>query len=219
MVKTDEQVVKIRDYARRYSDFASDTMIPESIFVKNLLLVDQFRFVPGPVVECGTWKGGMIAGIATVLGPERSYHLFDSYMGLPLAQDIDGPLARQWQADTSGPQYYDNCRASEADARVAMERSGASDWHVVAGWFEDTLRLPAVPEDIAVLRLDADWYESTMTCLDALFPRVTRHGIVIVDDYHVYDGCSRAVHDYLSSCRSDARISQFMDTVTYIQKR
>ena len=58
-----------------------------------------------------------------------------------------------------------------------------------------------------------------MVCLEALFPRVAQHGIVILDDYHVYDGCARAVHDYLSRHKSDSRISQFMDTVSYIQKR
>jgi O-methyltransferase len=215
----DELAAKERQYALYHTEFAEYTMVPEALYVKNLLLVDQFAFVSGPVVECGTWKGGMIAGIAKALGPGRSYHLFDSYQGLPPAKEIDGPAALRWQADTAGPQYYDNCTASEADARAAMRMSGASDWDVVPGWFEDTLRTSPLPEGIAILRLDGDWYDSTMTCLDALFPRVARQGIVIIDDYHVYDGCSAAVHDYLSSHNSDARISQFMNAVAYIQKR
>ncbi len=194
-------------------------MVPEDIYIKNLKLAELFNFAPGAVVECGTWKGGMIAGIAKTLGPARSYFLFDSYQGLPPAKEIDGEAARNWQNDTTGPQYHDNCTASEDDARAAMERSGATDWKIVPGWFEDTLKSPSVPDEIAILRLDGDWYDSTMTCLEALFPRVSENGIVIFDDYYFWDGCSRAVHDYLSAQKSSARISQFADTVAYILKR
>jgi O-methyltransferase len=194
-------------------------MVPESWYVRNLLLVDQFRFVPGAVVECGTWKGGMIAGIAKTLGPTRRYHLFDSYQGLPPAGERDGLLACRWQADGTGPNYHDNCTASESDARAAMRLSGAAAWSITAGWFDDTLPGLALPESIAILRLDGDWYDSTLTCLEALFPQVAHNGIVIIDDYYIWDGCARAVHDYLSAHDSDARVSQFMDTVAYIQKK
>ena len=166
-----------KDYAGCYCLFQGHTMVPEDIYIKNLMLVDLFSFAPGSVVECGTWKGGMIAGIAKTLGPDRSYYLFDSYQGLPAAKDIDGAAAKQWQNDRTGPQYHDNCTASEDDSRAAMTLAGVSDWHVIPGWFEDTLKGPGLPEEIAILRLDGDWYDSTMTCLEALFPRVA-NGIV-----------------------------------------
>jgi O-methyltransferase len=206
-------------FVETYDALAAYTMVPRGTYLKNLLLVDQFRFVAGAVVECGTWKGGMIAGIATTLGPERSYHLFDSYQGLPPAKEIDGPAAQRWQADTDGAQYHDNCTASAEDARAAMRLSGATDVHIVPGWFEETLAAPDLPEPIAILRLDGDWYDSTMTCLEALFPRVVQGGIVILDDYYYWDGCSRAVHDYLSRHQSVSRISQFRDEVVYLHKR
>lgn len=194
-------------------------MVPESWYVRNLLLVDQFRFVPGAVVECGTWKGGMIAGIAKTLGPGHRYLLFDSYQGLPPAGERDGALARRWQEDGTGPNYHDNCTASESEARAAMVLSGAADWSITAGWFADTLPGVDIPEGIAILRLDGDWYDSTLTCLEALFPLVAHNGIVIIDDYYIWDGCARAVHEYLAAHDSDARISQFMNTVAYIQKK
>jgi O-methyltransferase len=199
--------------------FKGHTMIPKDIFIKNLLLVDLFRFVQGPVVECGTWKGGMIAGIAKTLGPSRTYYLFDSYQGMPAPGGIDATTAMEWQTNTTGPEYHDNCTASEDDARDAMKMSGASDWLITAGWFEDTLQSVSVSSEIAILRLDADWYEATMTCLEALFPHMAQNGIVIIDDYYVFEGCSRAVHDYLSAQKADSRMSQFKDSVAYILKR
>ena len=49
-----------------------------------------------------------------------------------------------------------------------------------------------------MLRLDGDWYDSTMQCLEALVPLVAEGGTIIIDDYYAWDGCARAVHDYLS---------------------
>ena len=57
-----------------------------------------------------------------------------------------------------------------------------------------------------------------MTCLEALFPLVTQGGLVIIDDYYTWDGCAKAVHDYLSSIKSACRIRQFMNDVAYITK-
>ena len=79
--------------------------------------------VEGIVVECGVWRGGAIASIAEVLGPDRHYFLFDSFEGLPPADDIDGESAAAWQADTSSPDYHDNCSAEERWAREAMARA------------------------------------------------------------------------------------------------
>jgi O-methyltransferase len=170
-------------------------MIAEAVYFDNLHLAARVAGIPGCIVECGTWRGGMLAGIAEVLGSERRYYLCDSFQGLPLAQEIDGPAARAWQADTAGPWYYDNCTASEEDARSAMSMSRAKDYKIVKGWFEQTL--PAFPpESIALLRLDADWYESTKCILENLADRVVRGGLIIVDDYYTWEGCTLAVNEF-----------------------
>jgi O-methyltransferase len=78
----------------------------------------------------------------------------------------------------------------------------------VKGWFESTLPAFVPPCPIAVLRLDGDWYESTMTALESLFKHLSRDGIVILDDYYAWEGCSRAVHDFLSRHQSNARLTQ-----------
>jgi O-methyltransferase len=63
------------------------------------------------------------------------------------------------------------------------------------GWFKDTL--PQAPiERLAVARLDGDMYESTMTAIEALYPKVQPGGFVIVDDYGAVPACKRAIEDY-----------------------
>ena len=149
----------------------------------------------------------MIAGIASLLGPGREYHLFDSFEGLPEAGEQDGAAARSWQAQAQNASHHFNCRAAESDAAEAMTRAGIKTPRIVKGWFSDTLPRAAFPGGIALLRMDADWYDSTIQVLDALFSQINEGGVVLVDDYYLWDGCSRAIHDYLSRTQARERIN------------
>ena len=186
-------------------------MIPERTYRANLRLASVAGRVDGCVVECGTWRGGMIAGIADVLGPERRYFLYDSYEGLPPAGKDDGEGAVYWQSNTTSPTYYDNCTASEDEARTAMSRSAARDYQIVKGWFEQTLPVAGPTEPIALLRMDADWYESTVSILDNLASRVVPGGMIIVDDYYVWEGCTKAVNEYAARNNWQIRESRYAE--------
>jgi hypothetical protein len=173
-------------------------MIAESAYIRNLELAESIRDVPGCIVECGVWKGGMSAGLANILGDDRAYYLFDSFAGLPAVQEIDGKAAIEWQRNKEDPRYLENCSVGSEYAEEAMRLAGVRDVHLCQGWFQETLPAFTPPAGIALLRLDADWYLSTSLCLDYLFDRVSRDGLIIIDDYYTWDGCSRAVHDFLS---------------------
>lgn len=205
-------------FHKTYQMLSGYTMIPRRLYVSNLKLARSAAAVPGAIVECGTWKGGMIAGIARVLGKDRDYFLFDSFAGLPEVEPIDGPAAKAWQTDTSAPIYYDNCTASVDDAVKAMSIAHAPHATVVKGWFEESLPKAKFPHGIALLRMDGDWYKSTYQILESLFPAVNENGLIVIDDYHTWDGCSKAVHDYLSQHGRPERISTYRD-ICYIRKR
>ena len=194
-----------------FASYRNATMCTPEVFAMNIKLAEHVAMLPGHVVECGTWRGGMIAAIAETLGPERHYVLCDSFQGLPPAQRIDGPDALAWQQNSR-----DNCRATADEARETMRFAGVTSYQVVEGWFHETLpRLDAHP--IALLRLDADWYESTLCCLENLWDRVVNGGIVVLDDYFVWDGCPRAVHEFLSHRSLAERVRQRGD-VAYLEK-
>jgi len=193
-------------------------MVPSCLFSANLELSSRVRGVSGCVVECGVWRGGMAAGIAAVLGTGRRYYLCDSFEGLPAANNVDGEAALSWQRDTASPNYYDNCSADEHYAREAMALAGIRSFELVKGWFNETLPSLELADSIALLRLDGDWYESTTACLDALFNKVVTGGLIIIDDYYQWDGCSRAVHDFLSRHSAVERI-QDQGGICFIEKR
>ena len=74
-------------------------------------------------------------------------------------------------------------------------------------------------EQIAILRLDSDWYASTWDCMVNLYAKVAPGGIIIFDDYHAFDGCSRAVHDFLSKNSLPVRLSNGYSRVAYLVKK
>lgn len=201
-------------YGSVYARLANHTRLPEELFYANLSLVSTVRSLPGSVVECGVWRGGMSAGMACVLGPERNYYLFDSFEGLPDATALDGQKALDWQRDNA----LDRCRTEEAHAHEAMELAGSKSYRVIKGWFNKTLPAFRAEPGISVLRLDADWYSSTAECLNHLYRQVIPKGLIILDDYYAWDGCARALHDFLSVNKLRDRIQQHEGLVCFLTK-
>ncbi len=170
----------------------------------------------GDFVECGTWMGG--ASFAMLLAQRRLYGkiikpvwMFDSFQGLPPADERDGPLALKYQCEIHAPEYFDNCRAPLQKVLQAVESFGLGPQEaiVVPGWFNNTLpthKGELAKRGLAVLRIDCDWYAPVFYVLQELTPFVPEEGAIILDDYYAYDGCARATHDFLSQNHLSWRI-------------
>jgi O-methyltransferase len=210
---------KNQNYRRIHQEFREYSMIPQKYYINNLILADIYRKVDGAVVECGVWRGGMIAGIAKLFSDNRDYYLFDSFEGLPPAKDIDGQDVIRRQNNKNDPKHHGNYKAEIEFAEQAMKVSGIKNYHLRKGWFKDTLPEFKPSAKIAILRLDGDLYESTMDCLNHLYPLLADDGIIIIDDYYYWEGCTRAVHEYLSKYQSVSCIKQFDNSICYITKK
>jgi hypothetical protein len=167
--------------------------------------------VPGAIVECGVWKGGsMMAAALTLLrldAADRDLYLFDTFAGMPppTAEDkfsaYDGysPM-RHWRRRQreDGANAWHYVAADEVRAALLSTGYPAERLHLVEGRVEDTLPEHA-PAEIAVLRLDTDWYAGTRHELEQLYPRLSPGGALILDDYGHYEGARRAVDEYLDA--------------------
>lgn len=193
------------------------TMIDSTLFADNLALAAGIDQLPGDIVECGVWRGGMIAGFAFQSKVKRNYFLFDSFEGLPAPKEMDGQMAFDWVAGGNPSTFHNNCTAEIGFAKDIMAKTGKPHT-IVKGWFENTIPDYHFPNEISLLRLDGDWYDSTIVCLKHLYQKVITGGLVVIDDYYTWDGCSRAVHDYLSSINSASRITRTKNGVAYIIK-
>lgn len=201
-----------------YTKYASHTMIPKETFIANLELIARHAPNTHCYVECGVWRGGMTAAAAELIGDACVFHLCDSFEGLPEVQPEDGKAAQEWQSNTESPFYYENCKAEQAHAEKVMQLSGVAEYHLHKGWFADTLPKIAPSLTIDILRLDADWYASTIEILQHLYPKVVQGGLVLIDDYTTWEGCSKAIHAYLASIQSVSVLRQYNNCVTYLIK-
>lgn len=206
-----------RKFEKIYNKYSDVTMIPKADYVSNLEIVSRFLNVEGPIVECGTWRGGMVSGISEILGENRKYYLCDSFEGLPEPTEKDGKKAFEYSDQKDSPVYYDNCKAEIKEAQATVKRSRIKKVEFVKGWFNETLKDVKFEEEIALLRMDADWYDSTMSILDNLYSKLKPGGLIIIDDYFYWEGCTKAVHDFLAREQLADRI-QSHKRVCYIVK-
>jgi O-methyltransferase len=218
-VRSGLRELRYRNLYRKYRDA---TMIHRSAFTTNLHLAEaslRRQKSTAAIVECGTWRGGMSAALIEIGGPERDYFFFDSFEGLPPPGPQDGQRAARWSEESEPEWYFNNNSASleEFQATLGRVHPIAPKIHVHKGWFETTLaRFKSPP--IGVLRLDGDWYASTLTCLTHLWDQVVENGIVLIDDYYAWQGCRMAVHDFLVQRKLTVAIRQGRDEVAYIIK-
>lgn len=98
-----------------------------------------------------------------------------------------------------------------------MKAAQAQAVYITKGWSNYTIPTFTPNEPIAILRLDGDWYESIMICLVHLFDKVAPGGVIILDDYHAWDGYRKATHDFLSQRSAVERI-RCLGSVCYIIK-
>lgn len=156
------------------------------------------RNVPGDLIETGVWRGGaaiFMRAVLKVLGDkERTVWLADSFAGLP------PPSPDLYPADKDANFHLSNdvLGVSLDEVKGNFERYGLLDDRVqfLKGWFKDTL--PTAPiEKLSILRLDGDLYESTMTALESLYPKLSVGGYAIIDDYApAVPCCVQAVDDF-----------------------
>jgi len=193
-------------------------MVPPKPFVDNLQLVEKFKnkLPEGDIVECGVWKGGAAAALYEILSSDRKVHLFDSFEGLPEVNEKDGVWAKKWQTEKD-LWYMDNCAIDENYAKQAMKIASCSNYKIYKGWFEKTLK-EFDGEKIAILRIDGDWYDSVWDVFVQLYDKVEKGGLIIIDDFYAWEGCTRAVYDYLSSRTIVDRIRSTEHDVAYIIK-
>ena len=161
--------------------------------------------IPGDFVECGVWKGG--SSMAAALTYQRTgrtpdLYLYDTYEGMsaPTEDDIDastGATAEDLLNQASKDELVwcysslDEVKGNIGSTGYPMDRV-----HMIKGKVEDTIP-GTIPEQIAILRLDTDFYESTRHELVHLYPRLSHGGVLIIDDYGHWLGARKAVDEYI----------------------
>lgn len=161
--------------------------------------------IPGDLVECGCALGGVAIFMRLLVqrwNMSRTIHLFDTFVGAPIgSRDIvHGGKELVWS------QAVENHRAG-TEQNIVDATGGLEGFRIMEGFVEETLPKTSLPE-LALLRLDTDFYESTKVELECLYPKLIRGGVFIVDDYGYFQGARRATDEYLAAIRPTPLINR-----------
>lgn len=189
--------------------------------VYTLAMEVEEKKMSGAFVEAGTWKGGcsaIMGAMAERYKSGRKTWYLDSFEGMP-----ETPSDK----DTDNPEEImgDVLRAAQADVEELIFTKlhlPKENNIIVKGWFQDTF--PKVKKDIgpiAILRLDADWYEATIYCLRELYDQIVPGGYVIFDDFARWEGCRLAMKEFAAERNINPKfqfIGNYGGRVMYFKK-
>ncbi len=151
--------------------------------------------IDGSFVECGVMNGGSAGIIASVAKHNRNRHiwLFDSWEGQPEPTEYDVSSGKQAKKGVF-------LGSEEKVRQLIFRKLGLNNnrVHLVKGWFNDTI--PSQEKKIgkiALLHIDCDWYKSVKFCLEKLYNNVVKDGFIIIDDYECWEGCKKAVDEFI----------------------
>lgn len=209
----------------RYDRDAFQWRIPECCIPHTVLMERRFdrleelivdvveRSVPGDLIEAGAWRGGAtiyMRGLLRALSvPDRIVWVADSFEGIPHSVRKERDVVDDWK---------DRWIASYESVRATFARYGLLDAQVrfIKGRFGRSL-CEAPLTELAIVRIDADSYESTLAALEELYPKISVGGYVYVDDWHL-TGCREAVHKYRDEHGIDEPIDEHVDAVWRVEK-
>lgn len=228
-------LVKINKAAKLPSDFEAGhvttvnkvqpyTMTsPERIFgLKEAVKYIVRHNIPGDIVECGVWKGGSMLAVADTLMDEndssRILYLYDTFEGMsePTAEDIahdnqDAALLLEKDKNKEQNLVWAYSTLDTVKQTMALSKYPSNNIKYIKGKVEATIP-QTVPNSIALLRLDTDWYESTKHELEHLFPLLSPGGILIIDDYGYWKGARKAVDEYFAANNIRIYLARMDDT-------
>ncbi len=167
--------------------------------------------IPGAFVECGVWRGGsslaMVRTLLEVGVTDRDVWMYDTFESMPDPDEVDvdvhGVPAAVYHQMLERGEDYDHATYDYlpfAEVRALLLRTGYPEerLHFVQGLVEDTIPGRA-PAQVALLRLDTDYYSSTTHELTHLYPRVPSGGVLLIDDYGHFEGCRKAVDEHFGA--------------------
>jgi len=191
----------------RVQDYTMTTLERVNALVEAIKYIEKNN-IAGSLVECGVWKGGSIMAMALTLkelgNTTRDIYLYDTFEGMnaPTKEDVllNGESAEVKFSKTKisdDSSTWCMCPIEKVKKNVLSTGYPEDKIHFIKGTVETTI--PSIlPDKIALLRLDTDWYESTKHEMKYLYPILSNKGILIIDDYGQWQGAKQAIDEYIA---------------------
>lgn len=173
--------------------------------------------ISGDYIECGTYRGGLSALMLDNIifnKLEKKLWVYDTFQGMSEPSEIDISTKNESALETfTATKNVETGYSNWCKATIDIVQSTLSLVHhdyeehvnLIIGKVEDTLKFDInVPKKISLMRLDTDWYESTKIELEKFYHRLSIGGIVIIDDYRLWQGQKLAVDEFFDKLDKDS---------------
>lgn len=170
----------------------------------------------GDFIETGTWAGGhaiLMGYLLSKYNSNKKIFIFDTFSGMPKPMSNEVRISDNVKANTIINQnMFNKCIYSLADLEKNIKSFGLNldRFFFVKGKTQDTLKKFKAIKHVAFVRMDTDWYESTKAEIEFFWPKLIRHGVVIIDDYAYWSGQKRAIDEYFSK-KNDKKSMHYVD--------
>ena len=228
-----ESIIKDYEYSIKYTN----RNVFQVINLEASLRYIVENSIKGAIVEAGTFTGGASAYALRALirlegkSNTRDYWGFDSFEGMPSPTIKDGNQGSKWltgkNLEELDPSYLGKLKGHSmnlANYEVCLSYLKNTGYpekkiNLIKGWFQETLGANKNQiGEIALLRLDGDFYESTLITLRELYPLVITGGVIIIDDYGGFEGCKKAVDEFFKEQSINAKLIYVENSIRYFFK-
>lgn len=169
--------------------------------------------IKGAFIEAGCALGGSAILIALNKADNRAFKIYDVFGMIPPPSEKDGEdVHRRYDTIVSGKsrgiqggEYYGYKEDLLQSVKNNFQSCGLDyqqqNVNFIQGLYEDTM--PLMKEKVALAHIDCDWYDSVMVCLENIVPKLSVGGVLVIDDYYAWSGCTKAVDDFFRDKKDD----------------
>lgn len=182
----------------------------------------MIKEITGEIVECGVFKGSSYLRFVMfreIFNNPYSKKIigFDTFGKFPETSFKDDIKARTQFIDSAGSDSI----SKEQLLQILNNKEINKNVDLIEGDIVETVPayVKANPElKISLLNLDTDIYEPAVTILEHLYPKITKGGILMLDDYGTHPGETKAVDEFFHNKNIEIKKFSFAMTPSYIVK-
>jgi len=197
------------------NDRISKIIIQYELFLKT-------QKIKGDIVECGVFKGTSLIrfGVFRDIFKNKSKKIigFDTFGKFPSAEFSKDVKQRKKFLEQTGGESISKKQLIDLFKKKKMSKN----FELIKGDIIKTIpnyvkKNPNMK--ISILNLDVDLYEPTKVILENLFPKIVKGGIIILDDYNVFPGETKAIKEYFKDKKITIKKFDYRKSPSYIIKR
>jgi asparagine synthase (glutamine-hydrolysing) len=210
----------IKDNTKKLKLSSKETELIKSIKNKNITFLSETKLgsiidtinaikenrVEGIFIEAGCALGGSTALIATIKNKSIPLCVYDVFglIPAPTEQDTEDAHDRykiivSGKSKGFGEDIYYGYQTNLYETVIKNLKTFGLDCKennivLIKGLLQETMQ---ITQPVAFAHIDVDWYEPVKFCLENICPQIVTGGSMILDDYHDWGGCRKAVDEYL----------------------